>query len=198
MTGSEFIRQSRTDNIVHTPTAVVRTSVQKQVGGYRKQLTHRGDHEIWWRLAAHGDDGIHKNKQAVYRRHANNMSRNYIGTADFEQLDAAVQSFLGEGGNPLSHVAAIRDALWGGTARRAIDCANNAFILGDHAAQRALLQRAMDLDPGVRYSRPWIKLACKRLIGRPACLWIFSHLARGSFSAALIADQEKASHSPAR
>jgi glycosyltransferase involved in cell wall biosynthesis len=41
-------------NSVETATAVVRTSVQKRVGGYRPELPHAGDLEMWLRFAAVG------------------------------------------------------------------------------------------------------------------------------------------------
>ena len=41
-----------------TPSAIVRTSAQHRVGGYRPELPHSGDLEMWLRLAAVGSVAI--------------------------------------------------------------------------------------------------------------------------------------------
>ncbi|KIX78669.1 hypothetical protein SF23_05285 [Streptomyces sp. MBRL 10] len=63
---------------------VVRTALQRKVGGYDPELPHAGDIEMWMRLAAHADVGyVRGADQAFYRVHGNNMS-----TTDFGgQLD---------------------------------------------------------------------------------------------------------------
>ncbi len=48
---SRFFALNRFINPVHTSTAVVRTAIQHKVGGYRAELTHSGDQEMWLRLA---------------------------------------------------------------------------------------------------------------------------------------------------
>ena len=54
----------------------MRTSVQKQVGGYDRRLPHTGDLEMWMRLAAHSDVGyIRGVDQAFYRMHDQNMTK---------------------------------------------------------------------------------------------------------------------------
>ncbi|KOU21289.1 glycosyl transferase family 2 [Streptomyces sp. WM6372] len=69
---------------ITSPEVVVRTSLQRKVGGYDPQLPHAGDIEMWMRLAAHADVGyVRGADQAFYRVHGNNMS-----TTDFGgQLD---------------------------------------------------------------------------------------------------------------
>ena len=50
--GREFIRISGPLNVVPSPTAIVRTSMQKRAAGCRPELPHAGDMEMWLRLAA--------------------------------------------------------------------------------------------------------------------------------------------------
>ena len=57
------------ENIVPTPTAVIRTSLQHRIGGYRPELSHAGDMEMWLRCGAHGSIGIIEAYQAYYRVH---------------------------------------------------------------------------------------------------------------------------------
>jgi len=68
---------------ITSPEVVVRTTLQRKVGGYDPELPHAGDIEMWMRLAAHADVGYVKADQAYYRLHGNNMSTNdFAGQLD--------------------------------------------------------------------------------------------------------------------
>src|SRR4051794_17612091 len=56
--GLDFIELSAVNNQVATCSAVVRTKLQKSLGGYRRDLPHAGDMEMWLRFAAHGSVGF--------------------------------------------------------------------------------------------------------------------------------------------
>jgi glycosyltransferase involved in cell wall biosynthesis len=72
-------------NPVSTPTVVMRTSVLRAVGGYRPELPHAADFELWMRAAAVSDVGfVAGAHQAYYRRHGANMH-----DADFATLHAS-------------------------------------------------------------------------------------------------------------
>ena len=98
--GAEFISRTceKLKNMVPTPTAIVRTATKKKIGGYRKELTHAGDMEMWMRLAANGTIASTPAVQGVYRMHANNMSTDYYKSimADYRQRAAAFDSFFSE------------------------------------------------------------------------------------------------------
>jgi glycosyltransferase involved in cell wall biosynthesis len=83
-------------NLVHTPTAMVRTSVQKAMGGYRPSLPHAGDMEMWLRFAAHGRIARIDMVQAIYRRHHSNMSTRYFveKLPDFQERKKVFDSFF--------------------------------------------------------------------------------------------------------
>ena len=53
---------------------IVRTRLQRELGGYRKELPHNGDWEMWMRFAAHAAVGILDADQAFYRVHGHNMT----------------------------------------------------------------------------------------------------------------------------
>jgi len=55
----EFIERACTGDIPIPVSVMVRTSVQKVVGGWRRELPHAGDPEMWLRFAAHGPRGFH-------------------------------------------------------------------------------------------------------------------------------------------
>jgi glycosyltransferase involved in cell wall biosynthesis len=80
-TGQDFIAKCCKEvwNPVPTPAAVVRTSAQKAVGGYRPALPHAGDREIWLRLATQGNVAeLRGTVQAFYRLHDLNMHRQWF------------------------------------------------------------------------------------------------------------------------
>jgi hypothetical protein len=59
------------------PTVIVRTELQKRIGGYNPNLPHACDMEMWMRFAAEAPVGVLKEFQAIYAEHGANMSRAY-------------------------------------------------------------------------------------------------------------------------
>ena len=165
-------------NIVPTPTAVVRTSVQQRVGGYRKDLPHSGDLEMWLRLAGQGSVGIIDVPQGFYRCHGQNMSIAYAGLRDLRQrkdaFDAAA-AVCADGVPDLrrymEHVNRLlaEEAFWAG---------NRAFEAGARTEVRECLAYALELCPELRRWRPWRRLRIKRMLGSRA--WgVVRHLRDG-------------------
>jgi hypothetical protein len=114
-------RSSR--NVISSPEVVVRTSVQQLVGGYRPDLPHAGDLEMWLRIAAVSDIGYVRGRPAAYYRvHAQSMMRTTFSTvfADLEQRRDVFDRVVDE--HPelpgverlrvLAHKAIAKDALW--------------------------------------------------------------------------------------
>jgi hypothetical protein len=91
-----FIDCLAVENSVATATAVVRTSVQRELGGYLLDLPHSGDLEMWLRFALHSRIAYVDKLQAAYRRHEGNMSLRYAGLPDFQQRKIAFMMHLGE------------------------------------------------------------------------------------------------------
>lgn len=85
-------------NFVPTPTAIGRTKVQQEVGGYRSSLPHAGDLEMWLRYAAHGSVAQISAVQAIYRKHNTAMSNSYYKRmlSDYRQRKQAFDSFFDE------------------------------------------------------------------------------------------------------
>ena len=97
--GQDFIARSCGElwNPISTPAAIVRTSAQKAVDGYRPSLPHSGDREMWLRLATRGDVAELKGcVQAFYRVHDVNMHKRWF--SDFlvndRELRAAYETFF--------------------------------------------------------------------------------------------------------
>lgn len=99
--GASFVAQCCTEvwNPISTPAAIVRTSVQKSVGGYRPSLPHAGDREMWLRLATRGNVAeLAGAVQAYYRVHDTNMHKKWFH--DFlindRELRSAYETFFAE------------------------------------------------------------------------------------------------------
>jgi hypothetical protein len=153
---------------VPTATAVVRTSIQKRVGGYRAELPHAGDLEMWLRFAANADVGMIDAVQAFTRVHGENMRFAYLANrmvGDYRQrYDAFRLFFASEWGTApgiekMSALACLRlaeEILW---------AAAHAFEeeSGEHVGTLARLAR--EIQPGIVRSSQWWKLRLKRLVG---------------------------------
>jgi glycosyltransferase involved in cell wall biosynthesis len=94
-------------NVITSPEVLVRGSVQRAVGGYRPELPHAGDLEMWLRIAAVSDIAyIRHVPQAYYRVHASSMMRTvYKGNVlDLYQRRAVFDAFF------QSHRSVVADA----------------------------------------------------------------------------------------
>jgi hypothetical protein len=169
--GLDFVRLSGASNLVPTPTAVARTETQKRIGVYRPELPHSGDMEMWLRFAAHGSVGFVDRLQAVYRRHAGNMSNLYdvaSSLPDLLQRKAAIDSFLQSDGRNIAGGNTLLRELHDDLGRIAIGRASAAFNTGDARALRQLTEFAVDISPMAKLSLPWMRLMAKRMIGQRA------------------------------
>ncbi|MDT3669336.1 MAG: glycosyltransferase family 2 protein [Aromatoleum sp.] len=170
-TGAQFIELCvghRARNLVPTPTAVVRTQLLKRLGGYRPELPHSADLELWLRLSAHGPVGYVRANQAVYRLHAQNMSKDYSDLnvmRDLEQRLAAFEAFLSACSDVLADPRRLRSGLFQSLARDAVGIASTAFNNNRPELSMRLSEFACQIDPSVRRTGAWCRLALKRRLG---------------------------------
>ena len=177
--GFKFIEIGGSSNIVPTPTAVIRADLQKRVGGYRPELPHSGDMEMWWRLAAHASVGFLEKPQAVYRIHGKNMSQAYNRQKRFPDLlqrSAAINCFTESCSSVLPDADRIRSRMLRLLSRDAVGYASSAFNDGDFQLSNEFMGLARSLWPSVTHSLPWSKLACKRLMGAKVWQAIYEHI----------------------
>lgn len=173
MSGVEFIglceRQGATNfHIVPTPTAVVRTSLQKRVGGYNAALPHCGDLEMWLRLAAHAAVGYLRFEQAVYRRHEGNMSLAYAQDNilhDLHQRKAAIDAFRDACQGQLVDIRELHARLLRALGREAIGQASTAFNNNKMNLSHRICEFALSVDPGAWKTFAWNRLLLKRRLG---------------------------------
>lgn len=165
--GQEYIRTlcSTGENVAATPTAVVRTSVQKQLGGYRKELPHAGDMEMWLRFAAVSPVGYVDEVQAYYRIHGGNMSARYEGLRDFQQRVEVFNIFFDHYGYLIAESTCLKNRVFHILSHEALDVASDAFDTRDLERCLELSDYAATLDPTVRRCSRWKRLQYKQLMG---------------------------------
>jgi glycosyltransferase involved in cell wall biosynthesis len=143
-------------NLVRTPTAIVRTSAQKAIGGYHQFLPHSADMEMWLRFGAHGVVARIDVVQAIYRRHQSNMSSAYYdeGLLDLQQCKQAFDSFFDEYSDFVPEAQRLRHLAIRTLAEKAFWRGVIQLCRGHIDGARLLLRFSYNLDPSLRYRPP--------------------------------------------
>jgi glycosyltransferase involved in cell wall biosynthesis len=115
-------RFRQAENPVMTPEVVVRTSLQRRVGGYDPALPKAADMELFMRFAAYAHVGFIRGvDQAFYRRHETNMSKTVTPLMDLNQRRSVFEVVLERYGDRIDdtdrlsamvHRQLGREALW--------------------------------------------------------------------------------------
>jgi GT2 family glycosyltransferase len=177
--GRELIEVTGVEgNQVVTCSAVVRTELQKQLGGYREELPHAGDLEMWLRFAAHASVGFIFAFQGVYRRHNANMSAAYYLSSDgrdiykkngrlahVQQQKLAFDCFSEHCKDIMLRCEDLCRRLYRQFSESVVSHASAAFNDGEMEESRQLSDFALAVCPEVKRSPAWLKLACKRWMG---------------------------------
>lgn len=169
--GDDFIERACTSWCgVASPTALIRTSSQHEVGGLDPRFPQTCDMEIWLRLATRANVAALNTTQAYYRRHDANMST--VTTeqplSDLrEQLETMV-AVLTEWGKALPATTRWLETIRKRVATQACWKAGIAFQASNVRGGETCLAFAKEADPSVTKSVPWLKAQAKRLLGGPA------------------------------
>ncbi|MFI8824832.1 glycosyltransferase family 2 protein [Streptomyces sp. NPDC053431] len=155
---------------ITSPEVVVRTSLQKKVGGYDPDLPHAGDIEMWMRLAAHADVGyVRGADQAFYRVHGDNMSTTDFGGQldDIRQRRVAFTSVLAKCGDLLPQADRLAGLVDTRLARQALRRAYRAYDRGrtDVVPVDELVDFARACRPDVEALPEYRALRLRRRIG---------------------------------
>lgn len=171
-------------NVLSSPEAVVRTSIQQRVGGYRPDLPHAGDLEMWMRIAAVSDIGYVRGEPAAYYRvHQQSMFRTQFSSvfADLEQRQAVFDRFFSE--HPdlpprlknLANRSIAKDALW-----RAVRAYDRDKL--DEIPTEELAEFARKVYPHAERLPEYRALQRRKALGPAVCsrtqLFVGAHLAK--------------------
>jgi glycosyltransferase involved in cell wall biosynthesis len=164
----DFFKVNRHTCQVNTPTAIVRTLAQKEVGGYRKELPHAGDMEMWLRFAVNGPVGYIGAYQAGVRKHPKNMSKGFQGLGDIQQRNLVLDNVFKHNAGHIYEWENLKSYMYRSLGEFAVQWAGTRYFQGDHDSCQELLRYAEQLHPRIRYTLFWHLHAVKRRIGPEA------------------------------
>jgi glycosyltransferase involved in cell wall biosynthesis len=157
-----------THSCISSPEVVVRTSLQKRVGGYDPALPHTGDTEMWLRLAAHADVGYVRGvDQAYYRLHGHNMTHSRTSLVDLRQRRLAYEAVLERCADRLPDAAYLSDVVHRRLASEALWFAARAYDRRrvGHTPVDELVAFAFDCWPQARRLPVYRGLQLRQFIG---------------------------------
>ncbi|MFN4025138.1 MAG: glycosyltransferase family 2 protein [Hyphomonas sp.] len=167
--GKDFIRRIfEHGNAVPTPTAVMRTSVQRAIGGYNSLLKHTSDADTWMRAGAVGSIGVIDAVQGLYRWHAQNMSAAYqrrpIG--DRREMVQTGLEFIRLFGDRVPEAKEWQKQMERRLAMEALHIARDSFRKPGDDTWSDSLTFAEDHLPGIMLKSEWWALKARQVIGR--------------------------------
>ncbi len=124
------IRCRLIENCIRSPEVVMRTVLLRRVGGFREELPHSGDLELWMRFALQSDIGyIAGPDQALYRDHTAGMHRAHFAgaLADHEQIDLAFKLLFRDCTDSIANYHRLAARVRSGLAARALRLACRAY-----------------------------------------------------------------------
>lgn len=167
--GSAFVARmcAGCDNPVNTPTAVVRTKLLADVGGYSADLPHTADMELWLRFAARGAVAVLEAEQAYKRMHGQNMQLDYTEgeLRDLQARQAAFANFFRKCGDRLPDGAGLHARAVQALADTSFWAASRAFDRRKLANSRALLDYALSLNPELASRPEYSRFRLKQRLG---------------------------------
>jgi hypothetical protein len=176
---------------ISSPEAVVRTSVQRQVGGYDPACAHTSDLNMWLRVAAVSDIAYVKGAtQALYRIHADSMLRSMLGgqggeVHDLVERRTAFERFFADPGAADPDAMRMRETARRTLARQALWKASRAYDRGlvsgpDAVPVDDLIAFALATSPSARRLREWRGLRLRQRLGAGRSLLFLPFLATGA------------------
>ncbi len=157
-------------NAIWSPEVMMRASLQRRIGGYRADLPHSADMEMWMRAAAVSDVGhVDGPDQAYYRIHTANMHINSFDGAcargalvDLQQRRLTFEGLVALAPSP-TDVEAAQRAL----AIEALTSATRSVSWDrpDVGVVRELVDFAVDVYPDAPELRQWVPVQRLLTIG---------------------------------
>ena len=172
ISGDKFLLRCFAEgNAVQTPTVVVRTKLQQLLGGYRKDLPHSCDMEMWMRFASNAPVAVLRGVQAYYRWHNNNMSSRYYSQVlgDKREVIQACEEILTRWSSKFPASGSWRGLMLQRIGEETFWMASDAFDNGDMEEFQTILTFTEEVYPDIRFSKKWWRLQAKKCIGQ--ALW---------------------------
>lgn len=168
ISSERFLERATTvGNPALSPAVIVRTEMQKRVGGYNPLLPHTCDMEMWMRFAAEAPVAALKESQAIYAEHGANMSQGFANRSlgDSRQRILAADTVFAKYGDRFPQSAEWRAA----QKRRLVDeaywLAGQCAMEGDKAGVASCLAFAEEHFPDDWRSGAYWRFRIKELLG---------------------------------
>jgi GT2 family glycosyltransferase len=167
------------DSVVYDATAIVRTSVQKKIGGYLESLPHCADLEMWLRFTVHGAVAYITATQAIYRKHASAMTHSYCFTVfGCQQRRQAFDMFFESSGGYRADFRTLRAQAQKKVAKLTFRDGIDHLRRGRISIGLQLLYLAINQDPQLKFCPPFWWLF--RFPGPEGRRWATSVFKRGT------------------
>jgi glycosyltransferase involved in cell wall biosynthesis len=150
---------------IQAPAAIARTALHRTIGGYREELPHSGDTEIWLRMAAHAPVAELDADQAFRRLHDANMSLAYSPLRRLEQQHKAFDAHFRDFGPRRRDAPELRRIVRRTIAESAFWTGSHAFDRGERDMCNACLAFAASIAPDIRRWAAWRRFLWKRRLG---------------------------------
>ena len=177
--GRDFIARTCRRPLCLVPASgvIVRTALQKRLGGYLPELPHAGDLEMWLRMAAHSDIGTLRAPTALTRVHTANMRHAYYAErmiGDYRQRALAFRRFFEGQAGQLAGAGTLAQTARRSLAMEVLVASDRCFDKQDDANTARLTGLAREIDPTITRTTWWWKTVVKRTVGW-ACCQRFGH-----------------------
>jgi glycosyltransferase involved in cell wall biosynthesis len=157
---------------IQAPSAIVRTSLHKAIGGYLVELPHSGDTEIWLRMAAKAPVAELHADQAFRRLHSRSMSLTYSPLERLREQRRAFEIHFDGVRAERPEVDAAAPVVCRTIAESAFWSAVRAFEAEQDDLCAAFLAFAVETDSTITANPAWRRLRWKRRAGRAALRWL--------------------------
>lgn len=169
--GHDYLQAAaeKANNFIPTPTVMVRTALQRELGGYRESLPHAADMEMWMRFAVYANLAEMDVDQAYYRVHGQNMHVREFGTclAEMEQRRLAFAFLFQSYESRIPECEHLERQVAIAVARDALNAAYEAFFKNDTVSCRKLIDLAVRADTGTTSLRFYHRLRWMLRMGLP-------------------------------
>jgi glycosyltransferase involved in cell wall biosynthesis len=152
-------------NQIASPEVLVRTSLQRRIGGYRQDLPNWADFMTWMTLASKANVGYIDDYQAYYRIHGSSMHVHADPMLYTQEHRMVLRSFFQQLERGFENYEHLRSLGFLTEAKLALLEACLAFDRGEIDHCRSLIRLALETDPKARSLAVYSRLRWKLALG---------------------------------
>lgn len=159
-------------NVISSPEVVMRGSIQRAVGGYRPDLPHVADFELWLRIAAASNIAYVRGvPQAFYRRHSATMTTCRTKLVDLRERGKAFDIFFEQHRHTIADADRLHGLAKRALAREALWAACRAYDRNrvNEARVEELIEFAVRICPEASSVPEYAALRRRRRLGPVIC-----------------------------